>query len=130
VIEGADTSAETVQAATNFAQSLRKTPIRCGEAPGFVVNRILTASVSELWSFQEESGIDVKELDKIIADSKAAPMGPFFLADLLGLDTVLHVAEYLQECYGDRFHVHQQMRELVQAGVLGAKSGKGFYDHG
>jgi 3-hydroxyacyl-CoA dehydrogenase len=130
VIEGADTSAETVQAAINFAQSLRKTPIRCGEAPGFVVNRILTASVSELWSFQEESGIDVKELDKIIADSKAAPMGPFFLADLLGLDTVLHVAEYLQECYGDRFHVHGQMRELVQTGVLGAKSGKGFYDHG
>jgi 3-hydroxyacyl-CoA dehydrogenase len=57
-------------------------------------------------------------------------MGPFFLTDLLGLDTVLHVAEYLRECYGDRFYVHQQMRELVQAGHLGAKTGQGFYEHG
>ena len=57
-------------------------------------------------------------------------MGPFFLSDLLGLDTVLHVAEHLQESYGDRFFVHKQMQELVAAGNLGAKTGKGFYDHG
>ena len=130
VIEGDDTSAETAQVATNFAQLIRKMPIRCGEAPGFVVNRILNSSASELWRFQEETGIDVKELDKIVAESKAAPMGPFFLTDLLGLDTVLHVAEYLQECYGDRFYVHQGMRLLVGEGNLGAKTGKGFYEHG
>jgi 3-hydroxyacyl-CoA dehydrogenase len=57
-------------------------------------------------------------------------MGPFYLADLLGLDTVLHVAEHLHESFGDRFHVHQEMRELVAAGHLGAKTKKGFYDHG
>ena len=126
VVEGEDTSPETAQAATNFAQRIRKTPIRCAEAPGFVVNRILTSAVSELWRFQEETGIDVKELDKLVGDSKAAPVGPFFLADLLGLDTVLHVAEYLQESYGDRFHVHQGMQELVAAGDLGVKTGKGL----
>ena len=111
VIEGEDTSPETAQAAANFAQAIRKMPIRCGEAPGFVVNRILNSSVSELWRFQEETGIDVKEIDRLVAESKAAPMGPFFLADLLGLDTVLHVAEHLQESYGDRFYVHQRMRD-------------------
>jgi 3-hydroxyacyl-CoA dehydrogenase len=130
VIEGDDTSPETAQAASNFAQTIRKMPIRCGEAPGFVVNRILNSSVSELWRFQEETGIDVKELDKAVSESKAAPMGPFFLTDLLGLDTVLHVAEHLRDSYGERFYVHSRMRELVAAGDLGAKTGKGFYEHG
>jgi 3-hydroxyacyl-CoA dehydrogenase len=129
VIEGDDTSPETTQAASGFAQRIRKMPIRCAEGPGFVVNRILNSGVSELWRVQEEEGIDVKEIDRIISESKAAPMGPFFLTDLLGLDTVLHVAEYLHECYGDRFYVHQGMKDLVAAGDLGAKTGKGFYEH-
>jgi 3-hydroxyacyl-CoA dehydrogenase len=130
VIEGDDTSSETAQAAASFAQAIRKMPIRCAEAPGFVVNRILNSSVSELWRFQEESGMDIQELDKLVAESKAAPMGPFFLSDLLGLDTVLHVAEYLKESYGDRYYVHKQMQELVASGDFGAKTGKGFYEHG
>src|SRR5215210_8905827 len=82
VIEGDETSPETIQAAANFAQQIRKTPIKCGEAPGFVVNRILNSSVSEIWKVQEEEGIDVKELDKVIQESKTVPMGPFFLTDL------------------------------------------------
>jgi 3-hydroxyacyl-CoA dehydrogenase len=130
VIEGDDTSPETVRAASNFAQALRKLPIRCAEAPGFVVNRILNSSVSELWRVQEETGVDIKEIDRIVSESKAAPMGPFFLVDLLGLDTVLHVAEHLHESFGDRFFVHKQMQELVAAGDLGVKTGKGFYEHG
>jgi 3-hydroxyacyl-CoA dehydrogenase len=130
VVEGDETSAETAQAAVNFAQAIRKTPIRCVEAPGFVVNRILTSAVSELWRFQEETGMDVEELDKLVGDSKAAPVGPFFLADLLGLDTVLHVAEHVRESYGERFHIHERMQELVAAGDLGVKTGKGFYQHG
>ena len=130
VIEGDETSEDTVQAALNFAQQIRKQPIRCGEVPGFVVNRILNSAVSEIWRVQEEEGIDVKEIDKIVQESKAAPMGPFFLGDLLGLDTVLHVAEHLRDSYGDRFFVHSQMKELVEAGNLGQKTGKGFYEHG
>jgi 3-hydroxyacyl-CoA dehydrogenase len=130
VIEGDDTSGETIRAATNFAQRIRKVPIRCAEAPGFVVNRILNSSVSELWRFQEDTGMEVEELDRLVADSKAAPMGPFYLTDLLGLDTVLRVAEHLKESYGERFHVHKRMQELVAAGDLGAKTGRGFYEHG
>jgi 3-hydroxyacyl-CoA dehydrogenase len=130
VIEGDETSEDTIQSALNFAQQIRKQPIRCGEVPGFVVNRILNSAVSEIWRAQEEEGIDVKEIDKIVQESKAAPMGPFFLGDLLGLDTVLHVAEHLRESYGERFYVHSGMKELVEAGNLGQKTGKGFYEHG
>ena len=131
VIEGEETSEETMQAGANFAQQIRKTPIRCAEAPGFVVNRILNSAVSEIWRAQEEEGIDPKEIDKVVQESKAAPMGPFFLADMVGLDTTLHVAEHLHESFGDeRFYVHKGMKELVEAGNLGQKTGKGFYEHG
>jgi 3-hydroxyacyl-CoA dehydrogenase len=130
VIEGDETSEETVTAALNFAQQIRKQPIRCAEVPGFVVNRILNSAVSEIWRVQEEEGLDIKEIDKVVQESKAAPMGPFYLTDLLGLDTVLHVAEHLHNSYGDRFFVHKQMKELVEAGNLGQKTGKGFYEHG
>ncbi len=130
VIEGDDTSAETAQTAYTLAQTIKKMPIRCAEAPGFVVNRILNSSVSEIWRFQEETGAEVKEIDRLVAESKAAPMGPFFLADLLGLDTVLHVAEHLQDAYGERFFVHRRMQELVAARDLGTKTGRGFYEHG
>jgi 3-hydroxyacyl-CoA dehydrogenase len=130
VVEGGETSEETLQTATNFAQQIRKQAIRCAEAPGFVVNRILNSAVSEIWKVTDEEGLDPKEVDKVVQESKAAPMGPFFLTDLLGLDTVLHVAEHLRESYGDRFYVSPRMKELVEAGNLGQKTGKGFYEHG
>jgi 3-hydroxyacyl-CoA dehydrogenase len=131
VIEGEETSEETMQASSNFAQALRKQPVRCGEAPGFVVNRILNSAVSEIWRVQDQERLDVKDIDKVVQESGSAPMGPFFLADLLGLDTVLHVAEHLRDSYGDeRFFVSPAMKELVEAGNLGQKTGKGFYEHG
>jgi 3-hydroxyacyl-CoA dehydrogenase len=130
IVEGDDTSEETAQAAANFAMQIRKTPVRCGEEPGFVVNRILNSAASEIWRHADESGESPEEIDKLIAEAKVTPMGPFFLTDLLGLDTVLHVAEHLHESYGDRFYVHPQMQELVEAGNLGQKTGKGYYEHG
>jgi 3-hydroxyacyl-CoA dehydrogenase len=130
VVDGELTAEETSQGAANFAMQIRKNPIRCGEEPGFVVNRVLNAAASEIWRHQDESGRTVEEIDKEITDAKAAPMGPFFLTDLLGLDTVLHVAEHLHESYGDRFYVHPKMKELVEAGNLGQKTGQGYYSHG
>jgi 3-hydroxyacyl-CoA dehydrogenase len=130
VIEGDETSEETAQLAYNFAQQIRKQPIRCAEAPGFVVNRILNSATSEIWKAVSEEKLDVKDVDKVIQESGATPMGPFFLTDLLGLDTVLHVAEHLHESYGDRFYVMPEMKELVEGGNLGQKTGKGFYEHG
>ena len=78
----------------------------------------------------DEEDLDTREVDKLVQESKAAPMGPFFLADLLGLDTVLHVAEHLRSSFGDRFYVSPAMKELVEAGNYGQKTGKGFYEHG
>jgi enoyl-CoA hydratase / 3-hydroxyacyl-CoA dehydrogenase len=131
IIAGEDTDPETVTAALNFAQTIRKQPITCGEVPGFVVNRILMSAVGEVWRAQEQQGLSVKAVDEAIAAQKAAPMGPFFLIDLLGLDTALHVAEYLNESYGESFYVHEGMKRLVADGKLGAKSGgSGFYENG
>jgi len=131
VVAGEDTSQETATAAYNFAQAIRKQPIVCGEVPGFVVNRVLMATIGEIWRAQEEQGLSLKAIDEAIAAAKVAPMGPFFLSDLLGLDTVLHVAEHLADSYGEGFYVHKGLRQLVADGKLGAKSGgEGFFSSG
>src|SRR3954468_14977591 len=129
IVEGDETAPETVAAAVNLAQAIRKQPITCAEVPGFVVNRILNSAISEIWRAQEERGLSIKQIDEGVGAANVAPMGPFFLVDLLGLNTVLHVAEHLEESYGDRFYVHQGMKRLVADGKLGAKTGgNGFYD--
>src|SRR3954447_13250621 len=131
IVEGDETAPETVAAAVNLAQKIRKQPITCAEVPGFVVNRILNSAISEIWRAQEEQGLSIKAIDEGVGAANVAPMGPFFLVDLLGLDTVLHVAEHLEESYGDRFYVHQGMKRLVEEGKLGAKTqGAGFYSDG
>jgi enoyl-CoA hydratase / 3-hydroxyacyl-CoA dehydrogenase len=130
IISGPETSRETVTTAFNFAQKIRKQPITCSEVPGFVVNRILNSAVSEIWRAQEEQKLSIQKIDEGAA-GKTAPMGPFVLTDMLGLDTTLHVAEHLKEEYGDRFYVHKGMQKLVKDGKLGAKSGgEGFYKDG
>jgi enoyl-CoA hydratase/3-hydroxyacyl-CoA dehydrogenase len=123
VVEGDDTSAETVSVAVNFAQAIRKQPITCAEVPGFVVNRILNSGISEVWREQEEKGLSIKRIDEGVGAASVVPMGPYFLVNLLGLDTVLHVAEHLRESYGDRFYVPKGMQRLVADGRLGAKTG-------
>jgi enoyl-CoA hydratase/3-hydroxyacyl-CoA dehydrogenase len=131
VILGEDTSPETATASYNFAQAIKKQPIVCGEVPGFVVNRILMATIGEVWRAQEEQGLSLRAIDEAIAAAQVAPMGPFFLTDLLGLDTVLHVADHLSDAYGETFYVHQGLKRLVADGKLGAKSGgEGFFKDG
>ena len=131
VIIGDDTSPETVQTAFNFAQAIGKQPITCGEVPGFVVNRILNSAVGEIWRAQEEQGLSIQKIDEGVGAANVAPMGPFILVDMLGLDTVYHVARHLNESYGDSFYVHDGMGKLVAEGKLGAKSGgDGFYKDG
>ena len=134
VVQGEETSAETTQAAVNFAQAIRKNPITCHEVPGFVVNRILNSGIAEIWREQEEKGLSIKAIDEGVGAANVVPMGPYFLISLLGLDTVLHVAEHLHESYDlegevGRFYVPDGMSRLVSEGKLGAKTGgDGFYD--
>jgi enoyl-CoA hydratase / 3-hydroxyacyl-CoA dehydrogenase len=130
IVEGEDTSGETVTTAVTFAQAIRKQPITCAEVPGFVVNRILNSGISEVWRAQEEQGLSIKQIDEGIGSSGLVPVGPYHLVNLLGLDTVLHVAEHLAESYGEeRFYVPRNMQKLVSEHKLGAKTGgDGFYD--
>jgi len=130
IVEGEDTSAETVTAAVTFAQAIRKQPITCAEVPGFVVNRILNSGISEVWREQEEKGLSIALIDEGVGAAGVVPVGPYHLVNLLGLDTVLHVAEHLVESYGDeRFYVPSGMQRLVSERRLGAKTGgDGFYD--
>jgi enoyl-CoA hydratase / 3-hydroxyacyl-CoA dehydrogenase len=129
IIEGEETSPETVTAAVTFAQAIRKQPIACVEVPGFVVNRILMAGMSELWREQETKKLSIKAIDEGVGAAGVVPMGPYFLVNLLGLDTVLHVAEHVTDSYGEeRFYVPKRMQKLVSEGKLGAKTGgDGFY---
>ena len=130
IVEGEETSAETVSAAVTFAQAIRKQPITCAEVPGFVVNRILNSGIAEVWRAQEEKGLSIKKIDEGVGAAGVVPVGPYYLVNLLGLDTVLHVAEHLVESYGEeRFYVPKGMQKLVADGKLGAKTGgDGFYD--
>src|SRR6476646_8820017 len=130
IVEGEETSAETVGAAITFAQAIRKQPITCLEVPGFVVNRILNSGIAEVWREQEEQGLSIKKIDEGVGAAGVVPVGPYHLVDLLGLDTVLLVAEHLHESYGEeRFYVPKGMQKLVADGKLGAKTGgSGFYD--
>jgi len=130
IVEGEETSAETVGAALTFAQTIRKQPITCAEVPGFVVNRILNSGISEVWREQEEKDLSIKRIDEGVGAAGVVPVGPYYLVSLLGLDTVLHVAEHLVESYGEeRFYVPKGMQKLVGEGKLGAKTGgDGFYD--
>ncbi len=130
IVEGEETSPETLTAAVTFAQAIRKQPITCAEVPGFVVNRILNSGVSEVWREQEKKGLSIKSIDEGIASAGVVPVGPYHLGNLLGLDTILHVAEHLVQSYGEeRFYVPKSMQKLVADGKLGAKTGgDGFYD--
>jgi len=101
IVEGEETSAETVGAAVTFAQAIRKQPITCAEVPGFVVNRILNSSSAEVWREQEQKGLSIKKIDEGLGAAGILPLGPYTLINLLGLDTVLHVAEHLVDSYGE-----------------------------
>ena len=116
IIEGDDTVAGDDAGGDHVRPGDQKQPITCAEVPGFVVNRILNSGIGEVWREQEEKGLSIKKIDEGIGAANVVPMGPYFLINLLGLDTVYHVAEHLHESYGDRFYLPKGMGNLVAAG--------------
>ncbi|MBI2954917.1 MAG: 3-hydroxyacyl-CoA dehydrogenase family protein [Chloroflexi bacterium] len=129
IIPGRETSEETVATSLEFAQSLRKIPVQVKECPGFLVNRVLMAGLMELLRFNEESRASAEEIDGVLREAVGLPMGPFLLADMLGLDVVHDVARTLETAYGDRFRAPATLRKLVENHHLGVKSGEGFYKY-
>src|ERR687894_237086 len=90
---------------------------------------VLASNTSEIWRYQDETGLPVEAIDEFIKEKAQMPMGPFRVADMSGLDTVVKVARDMRDAYGDRFYVHKGMEERLERGELGAKTGKGFYEH-
>lgn len=128
VIAGNQTSEETVDTAVEFAESLRKLPVRVKECPGFLVNRVLLASMMQALAFQHEAGVPYEEVDAVIKERAGMPMGPFTLADTLGLDVVVDVCQTMEKL-GPRFAAPGWVMDMVREGKLGAKSGQGFYTY-
>lgn len=127
VIVTPNTSGATVEAAMTLAHRIEKLPVRVQECPGFLVNRILFAGMAEGMRYQAETGAAFAPLDDAIRERANLPMGPFALADLVGLDVLLHIGGILVQAYGDRFSTPQYVAELVRDGKLGQKTKSGFY---
>jgi 3-hydroxybutyryl-CoA dehydrogenase len=125
------TSGETFDRANEFAKSLGKEPIACRDNSGFVVNRLLVPYLLDAIRALEEGVGSVEDIDKGMQLGCGYPMGPFTLLDFVGLDTTYYIANIMFEEYREkRFAPPALLKQMVLAGRLGRKSGRGFYEHG
>ena len=130
VIRGLDTSDETAQAITGLAEDLGKTPAEARDLPGFVSNRILMPFINEAAYALLEGVAEPEAIDTIAKVGFAHPIGPLALADLIGLDTCVAIMDVLHKGFGDpKYAPCPLLRQYVQAGRLGRKSGRGFYSY-
>ena len=130
VIRAEETSDETARSVVAFAEELGKVPAQANDFPGFVSNRILMPFVNEaVWALHDGVA-EAEAIDTIAKLGFAHPMGPLALADLIGLDTCVSIMEVLHEGLGDeKYAPCPLLREHVEAGRLGRKSGQGFYSY-
>jgi 3-hydroxybutyryl-CoA dehydrogenase len=130
VVRGRDTSDETVEAIVAFAEELGNVPALANDSPGFVSNRILMPFINEAAWALHDGVAEAEAIDTIAKLGFAHPMGPLALADLIGLDTCVAIMEVLHEGLGDeKYAPCPVLREHVEAGRLGRKSGQGFYSY-
>ena len=128
IIPGEKTSQQTIVNTVSFVKSLGKTPIVVGDCAGFLVNRVLIPMLNEAALILQEGG-NVVDIDEAIS-SFGMPMGPFILADEVGIDIGFHVASILEEAYGERMAVAGIFKHIFEnEKLLGKKSGVGFYKH-
>lgn len=130
IIRGERTSDESVEAAVHIAKELGKTPVLASDLPGFVSNRILMPMINEAICALGDGVSSVEGIDEVMKLGMAHPMGPLELADLIGLDTCLNIMNVLHEGFADsKYRPHPLLRRKVAAGLLGRKSGQGFYNY-
>ena len=130
VVAGLDTAEETVAAAEQIATSVGKTPIRAKDFPGFVSNRLLMPMINEAAFAVMEGVAEPEGVDGVMKLGMNHPMGPLELADLIGLDVCLDIMRVLYEGFHDsKYRPCPLLERMVEAGRLGRKSGKGFYNY-
>jgi 3-hydroxybutyryl-CoA dehydrogenase len=131
IIRGVETSDETYQTAHELAQRLSKAPVEVQDFPGFVSNRLLMPMLNEAMYCVMEGVAGPEEVDTVMKLGMSHQIGPLALADLIGLDTCLHVMEVLHQGFGDsKYRPCPLLKRYVAAGRLGRKSGRGFYQYG
>ena len=130
VINGPETLAAVTEAVISVAGSMGKVPLLCNDSPGFVSNRILCPMINEAILTLEEGVAEPEAIDGIMKLGMNHPIGPLALADLIGLDTVLHIMRVLHEGFGnDKYEPASLLVSMVAKGNLGRKTGKGFFDY-
>jgi len=130
VVRGLATSDETCQVTKRLAESFGKTPVEVADFPGFVSNRVLMPMINEAIFCVMEGVGSPEAIDTVMKLGMNHPLGPLALADLIGLDICLNILEVLQEGLGDpKYRPCPLLRKMVDAGQLGRKSGRGFYQY-
>ena len=130
VICGQATSKATLEKITQVSKDLGKVPVTVQDYPGFISNRVLMPMINEAVYCLMEGVADKEAIDTVMKLGMAHPMGPLTLADFIGLDICLDIMEVLYDGFGDsKYRPCPQLRRMVDAGYLGRKSGKGFYDY-
>jgi len=130
VVRAEQTDEAVVDAAYAFAERIGKQPIRCNDTPGFVVNRILIPLLNDCVRVLDEAGVSPEDLDKAMRFGAGWPMGPCTLVDLVGLDVHVHASEALwQGLREPRMAAPPRVVALANAGYLGRKAGRGFYEY-
>ncbi len=132
IIKGKKTSTETLDFVKGVSTKMGKETVLCKkDSPGFIVNRILVPALNEAVFLVQEGVADPEDIDKAVKLGLNWPMGPLQLLDYVGLDTTFNITQvFMQEFQDGKYRPSPLLRELVRAGMLGRKSGKGFYEWG